>query len=125
MKNNIVLIYIIGGVIAGILVGAFTNVTIPAAASQFIGVGLLAALDSVSGGINAQLGHRFRLNVFVLGFFGNAVLAAVLTYIGQRLGIDIYLAAAVVFGSRLFQNFSEIVRFLLTSRNKKDKIRKT
>ena len=40
----------------------------------------------------------------------------------ERMGLPLYLAAVVVFGTRLFQNFGEIRRELLTSRQKGDKI---
>lgn len=56
------------------------------------------------------------------GTVGNTAIAAFLTWLGQKLGIPLYLAAVVVFGTRMFQNFAEIRRELLTSRQKRDKI---
>ena len=45
-----------------------------------------------------------------------------LTWLGNKMGIPLYLAAVVVFGTRMFQNFAEIRRELLTNRQKSDKI---
>ena len=66
--------------------------------------------------------HTFRLSIFLSGTVGNAAIAVFLTWLGQKLGIPLYLAAVVVFGTRMFQNFAEIRRELLTSKQKRDKI---
>jgi len=46
--------------------------------------------------------------VFLTGFFGNAVLAAALTYIGDRTGVELYLAAVFALGTRIFMNLGAI-----------------
>ena len=61
--------------------------------------------------------------MFLSGTIGNAFIAVFLAWLGQKLGLPLYLAAVVVFGTRMFQNFAEIRRELLTSRQKSDKIR--
>ena len=43
----------------------------------------------------------------------NALLAAGLAYIGERLGIDLYYVALIAFGMRIFQNLAIIRRALL------------
>ena len=114
--------YIIIGLIIGAALAIFLPVTIPSAYSQYVAVALLGALDSVFGGIDALLRGRFQLKVFLLGFFGNAIIALVMTYIGTKLDINLFLAVAVVFGTRIFQNFADMLRYLLTFKQKKDKI---
>lgn len=110
------------GLIIGILVGTFIPYNIPFQYSNYVAVALLAALDSVFGGIAATLQGKFDLRVFLSGFFGNAILAAILAYIGDKLGIQIHLAAIFAFGNRLFLNFAIIRRILLNKYSKKDKI---
>jgi small basic protein len=61
------------------------------------------------------LENRFDLFSFLSGFTFNSLLAAALTYLGDRLGIDLYMAAVVVFGVRLFDNLA-IVRRLVMNR---------
>jgi small basic protein len=51
--------------------------------------------------------------VFFSGFLINSLVAALLGYLGDQLGIDLYLAAVVVFGSRMYQNIAIIRRVLL------------
>ena len=106
--------YIVLSVLLGVLIGALLPWSIPAQYSIYAAVMLLAALDAAAGGINARLHHKFRGSLFVSGALGNGLIAVVLTYMGERIGISLYLAAVVVFGTRLFQNFGEIRRELLT-----------
>ena len=110
------------GLLIGLALGFFTPWHIGAQWSLYVAVGLLAALDSALGGFNARVKGTFKLSIFLSGFFGNALIAVFLTWLGQKMGLPIYLAAVVVFGTRLFQNFAEIRRELLTSRKKEAKI---
>ena len=110
------------GLAAGLLVGFLVPLQVPAQWSLYVAAGLLAALDSALGGYNARVKGNFRLGIFLSGTVGNAAIAAFLTWLGQKLGIPLYLAAGVVFGTRMFQNFAEIRRELLTSKQKRDKI---
>ena len=64
--------------------------------------------------------NKFDLTIFISGFFLNALVAMFLVYLGQKLNVDIYLAAVIVFSSRLFNNFS-IIRRLVIERLKSKK----
>jgi len=110
------------GLIIGILVGIFIPYNIPYKYSNYVAISILAALDSVFGAAAATLQNKFNMKVFISGFFGNAMLAAVLAYIGDKLGIQLYLAAVFAFGNRLFLNFAVIRRLLLNKISKKDNI---
>ena len=101
------------GLIIGILIGVFMPYNIPQQYSTYVAVAILAALDSVFGAAAATLQAKFNMKVFLSGFFGNALLAAFLAYIGDQLGIPIYLAAIFAFGNRLFINFAVIRRSLI------------
>ena len=110
------------GLVAGLIVGIFLPWNVPAEYSLYVATGLLAALDSALGGMKARIKKIFKLNIFISGFFGNAFIAVFLAWLGDKLGLPLYLAAVVVFGTRMFQNFAEIRRELLTSRKKEDRI---
>lgn len=101
------------GLIVGIIIGVLLPYNIPYQYSNYVAVAILAALDSVFGGIAATLQGKFDMKIFLSGFFGNALLAAGLAYIGDQLGIQIYLAAIFAFGNRLFLNFAIIRRFII------------
>ncbi len=110
------------GLVAGLLLGILCPLHIPANMSLYAAAGLLAALDSALGGVRSRLKGEFQMAIFLSGTVGNAVIAVLLTWLGEKMGIPLYLAAVVVFGTRMFQNFGEIRRELLTSKPKKDKI---
>ena len=110
------------GLLVGLAAGLLFPWTIPSQYSLYAAAGLLAALDSALGGFRARIAGEFKLDMFLSGTIGNTVIAVFLTWLGQSLGLPLYLAAVVVFGTRMFQNFAEIRRELLTSRQKSAKI---
>jgi len=111
------------GLIIGIILGYFLNINIPDTYSLYIPVAILAAMDTVFGGARASLEKKFDSEMFISGFFGNIVIAAILTYLGEKLNIPMYLAAVVVFGGRLFNNFAAIRRLLIEKGRSKMKHR--
>ena len=100
-------------IIVGCLVGALIGIYAPYTYSGYLAIAIIAALDSVFGGINSLLKKNFDLKIFVTGFFGNAILSILLTILGQKLNVDIYLAAIVVFVGRMFNNLASIRRYYL------------
>ena len=118
-----VFIAILIGCIVGALAGLNAPI-IPYSLSGYLAISIIAALDSVFGGIASVLKGEFDLKIFVSGFFGNAILSILLTYLGERLNVDIYLAAIVVFVGRMFVNLAIIRRYYIdkwTERVKKFK----
>lgn len=101
------------GLLIGVIMGVFLKVNIPDKFSPYMSVAILACLDSVFGAIRATLSKNFRTDIFISGFFGNAVLAAGLAYLGDKMGVPIYLAAVIVFGGRIFDNFAIVRRLLI------------
>lgn len=101
-------------ILLGCLIGALIGINMPIISytySGYLAIAIIAALDSVFGGISSTLNKNFDLKVFVSGFFGNAILSILLTYLGQKLNVDIYLAAIVVFVGRMFTNLAIIRRY--------------
>ncbi len=79
--------------------------------SSYLAIAIIAALDSVFGGVASVINKKFDMKIFISGFFGNAILAILLTVLGEKLNIDIYLAAIVVFVGRMFNNLGIIRRY--------------
>ncbi|MCM3726034.1 small basic family protein [Neobacillus cucumis] len=114
------------GLIIGIILGLLTEIRIPEEYSNYLSIAILAAFDTLFGGIRAYLQNIYDEKVFVSGFFFNIVLAASLAFLGVHLGVDLYLAAVFAFGVRLFQNIAVIRRILLTKwSTNKEKIEKS
>lgn len=103
----------VAGLVLGIMIGVFFPYSVPVEYAKFMSVALLASLDSVFGGLRAGIEEKFDNTVFITGFFTNALLAASLVYIGERLGIDLYYVALLAFGLRIFQNLAIIRRYFL------------
>lgn len=105
-----IFIAILIGCIVGALLGMNAPI-IPYTLSKYLAISIVAALDSVFGGISSVLKENFDLKIFVTGFFGNAILSILLTYLGEKLNVDIYLAAIVVFVGRMFVNLAIVRRY--------------
>lgn len=118
-----ILIAILIGCLLGVIFGLNAPI-IPYTYSGYLAIAIIAALDSVFGGITAVLNKKFDLKIFVSGFFGNAILSILLTFLGQKLNLDIYLAAIVVFVGRMFTNLAIIRRYYLDKWTKKKEIPK-
>ncbi|HZK43344.1 MAG TPA: small basic family protein [Syntrophomonadaceae bacterium] len=99
--------------IIGLIIGFQIPFLLPAVFAKYMSIAVLAALDAVFGGIRAYMEDAFDNVIFLSGFIVNILLAAGLAYLGDRLGVELYLAAVVAFGVRLFQNLGIIRRYLL------------
>ncbi len=107
------LILILVGLAIGLGIGFAFNITFPTAYSFYITMALIAAFDSVAGAARAHMEDKYDSLVFITGFVCNALLAGVLTFLGDKLGVPLYYAAILVFGGRLFNNLAVIRRIAL------------
>lgn len=101
-------------IILGCVLGAIIGINAPMISytySSYLAIAVIAALDTVFGGIASVVNKKFDIKIFISGFFGNAILAILLTMLGEKLNVDIYLAAIVVFVWRMFINLAIIRRY--------------
>lgn len=101
-------------IIIGCILGAILGMNAPMISytySSYLAIAVVAALDTVFGGIASVVNKKFDIKIFISGFFGNAILAILLTMLGEKLNVDIYLAAIVVFVGRMFVNLGIIRRY--------------
>ncbi len=114
---------IVIAIMIGCLLGAIIGLSVPTISytySGYLAIAIIAALDSVFGGITSVLKGNFDFKVFITGFFGNAILSMLLTWLGVKLNVDIYLAAIVVFVGRMFTNLAIIRRYYIDKWSKKE-----
>ncbi|MBZ5748702.1 small basic family protein [Metabacillus rhizolycopersici] len=109
------------GLLLGVLLGLMSELRIPPEYSNYLSIAILAALDTLLGGIRAHLQNIYDEVVFVSGFFFNIILAASLAFLGVHLGVDLYLVALFAFGVRLFQNIAVIRRILISKWSSREK----
>lgn len=108
------MIYI--SILIGCIIGALIGMNAPVISytySSYLSIAIIAALDTVFGGISSVIKKNFDLKIFLSGFFGNAILSMALTFLGQKLNVDIYLAAIFVFVWRMFNNLGIIRRYYM------------
>jgi len=101
------------GLIIGVILGFSSEITVPVEYRSYLSIAVLAALDTIFGGIRSYLENVFDIKVFMSGFFFNTLLAAGLAFLGVYMGIDLYLAAIFAFGVRLFNNIAVIRRIMI------------
>lgn len=101
------------GAALGFALGLFFPGYFPEETSLYMGVALIACIDSIVGGLLAKTRGNYDDGVFISGFFINAILAAAMTYFGRRINLQMELAAMVVFATRIFQNLAILRRNLL------------
>ena len=109
-------------IVIGCILGALVGINVPTISysySSYLAIAIIAALDSVFGGIAGTLKGEFNFKVFISGFFCNSILSIILTFLGNKLNVDIYLAAIVVFVGRMFINLTIIRKHYIDKWSKK------
>ncbi len=107
------------GLVVGLLLGAIFSFSIPIVYANYLAIAVLAGLDSLLGGWRAVLEKDFDANILISGFFVNTILAAALAWLGDMLGLDLYLAAVIAFGIRIFKNIGAIRHGLIFQHREK------
>jgi small basic protein len=100
--------------VIGVAAGAFFEPTVPAALLPYLPIAVVAALDAVFGGVRAKLDGIFDDKQFVVSFVSNVLVAALIVYLGDKLGVGGQLSTGVVvvLGVRIFGNVAAIRRHL-------------
>ncbi|HVC31978.1 MAG TPA: small basic family protein [Chloroflexota bacterium] len=103
------------GLLIGVIIGLTFSVSIPPSVARYTAIAILAALDSILGAARSELEGEYDSQIFLSGLITNMLLAGLLTYVGDRLGVQLNLAAVVGFGVRVFTNLARIRRLLFFS----------
>jgi small basic protein len=103
------------GLVVGIVVGVVLQPVVPLWLEPYLPIAVVAALDAVFGAVRALLDDVFDDRVFVISFLSNVVVAALLVFLGDLLGVgaQISIGVVVVLAMRIFANAAAIRRRLL------------
>lgn len=98
--------------VVGIVIGLILRPTVPTWLEPYLPIAVVAALDAVFGGVRARLDGVFDAKVFVVSFVSNVLVAALIVYLGDKLGVgsELSTAVVVVLGIRIFGNAAAIRR---------------
>jgi small basic protein len=107
-------VYAALALLAGIVIGLFVQPTVPDWIAPYLPIAVIAALDAVFGGLRAKLDRIFDAKVFVVSFVANVLVAALIVFLGDQLGVGNQLSTAVVvvLGIRIFGNVAAIRRHI-------------
>jgi small basic protein len=102
------------GLAIGVLAGLILHPTVPVSVQPYLPIAVVAALDAVFGGVRAMLDGIFNERVFTVSFLSNVVVAALIVYLGDHLGVGAQLSTGVVvvLGIRIFSNVAAIRRHI-------------
>src|SRR5690625_2766702 len=100
------------GLVIGVVVGVVVEPTVPTALQPYLPIAVVAALDALFGGLRAYLDGGFGDRVFVVSFLSNVLIAALLVFLGDQLGVGAQMTAAVVvvLGIRILSRAAAIRR---------------
>ena len=102
------------GLLGGVLLGLFLKPDVPIWLQPYLPIAVVAALDAVFGALRAYLDGIFDDKVFVVSFVSNVLIAGLIVYLGDQLGVGAQLTTGVVvvLGIRIFSNVAAIRRHL-------------
>lgn len=102
------------GLLLGVLLGLVLQPTVPVWLDPYLPIAVVAALDAVFGALRAFLDGIFDDKVFVVSFVSNVLIAGLIVYLGDKLGVGGQLSTGVivVLGIRIFSNVAAIRRHI-------------
>ncbi|GAB3267467.1 small basic family protein [Kineosporia babensis] len=102
------------GLLVGVVAGLVLQPTVPLWLQPYLPIAVVAALDAVFGGVRAMLDGIFDDRVFIVSFLSNVVVAALIVFLGDHLGVGAQLSTGVVvvLGIRIFSNAAAIRRHI-------------
>ena len=102
------------GLVAGIVLGLVLEPSVPQPLQPYLPIAIVAAMDALFGGFRAYLEGNFSDRVFVVSFVSNVLIAALIVFVGDQIGVGSQLSTAVVvvLGIRIFTNAAAIRRAL-------------
>ena len=96
----------------GVALGLILEPSVPLWLQPYLPIAVVAALDAVLGGVRALLDGIFDDKVFVVSFVSNVLVAGLVVFLGDQLGVGGQLSTGVVvvLGIRIFSNAAAIRR---------------
>lgn len=112
------MIYVVAGLVLGVVAGLNLNLVYSPEYSVYIAVAVLAILNSIfsmfSENLNGEL-TPVKSGIFLAS---DLIFGLFLTYVGEQLGLPVYLAAVFAFGNNIYKNLRIMTGFWLEKYNK-------
>lgn len=111
------MLYVIAGVVLGVIAGLKLNVEYNPEYIVYISLAILAMINTIFTILCENLKGETKILKSVLYLFSDLLFALFLGYIGERLGLPIYLAAVFAFGNNIYKNLKIMLDFVITKYN--------
>ena len=105
----------LAGLAVGVVIGLLVEPTLPVFLQPYLPIAIVAALDAILGGTRSWLEGVFADRVFVVSFLSNVLIAGLIVFVGDQIGVGSQLSTGVVvvLGIRIFNNAAAIRRAVL------------
>ncbi len=114
------MIYVVTGVILGLLVGLNLNLVYSPEYAVYISIAVLAILNTIFNLLNLNTKGELTVVKSLTYLSTDLIFGLLLAYVGEQLGLPIYLAAVFAFGNSIYQNMRALVNFMVEKYNKNE-----
>lgn len=111
------MLYVIAGVVLGVIAGLKLNVEYNPEYIVYISLAILAMINTIFNILCENFNGETKILKSVLYLFSDLLFALFLGYIGERLGLPIYLAAVFAFGNNIYKNMKIMLDFVIAKYN--------
>jgi len=103
------------GLAAGIIIGLLVEPVLPVFLQPYLPIAIVAGLGALPRGNRTRVGGNFSDRVFAVSFLSNVLIAGLIVFVGDQIGVGSQLSTGVVvvLGIRIFNNAAAIRRAVL------------
>ncbi|MEA5636086.1 MAG: small basic family protein, partial [Cutibacterium granulosum] len=84
------------GLVVGVILGLVLHPDLSPALQPYLPIMIVAAMDALFGALRAYLAHTFSDRVFIISFISNVLIAGLIVWVGDLIGVGSQLSTAVV-----------------------------
>lgn len=107
------------GLLGGILAGIVLYIPLPQVWASYMSIVLLIILERLLLILKTEIDKKvFHWGLFSTFSVGTLFLALILNFLGDKLGINIYLAITIVFVFRIFDHVRKIEQIIIFTNKK-------
>ena len=114
------MIYVVAGLVLGVIAGLNLHLVYSAEYAVYISLAVLAMLNTIFNMLSENLNGELTPVKSSMFLIGDLAFALFLGYIGEQLGLPIYLAAVFAFGNNIYKNL-RIISNIFLEKYKKNK----
>jgi small basic protein len=111
------LLYIIAGVALGIIAGLKLNVGYNPEYTVYISLSILAMVNTIFTILCKNIKGEIKIIKSAIYLASDLIFALFLGYLGEQLGLPIYLAAVFAFGNNIYKNSRAMIDFVIAKYN--------